>query len=124
MVAAVGDPRSFDSARRYASFFGLTPREHSSGDKRVLGGISKRGDRYLRMLLTHGARSVLQGGHRGQTPGPAARSAQDLGARSAGPHQPQQGHLRARQQARPHRLGRLDQAREVSIGSRRLARAA
>ena len=59
MVAAVGDPRSFDSARRYASFLGLTPREHSSGDKRVLGGISKRGDKYLRMLLTHGARSVL-----------------------------------------------------------------
>jgi len=60
MVATVGDPRSFDSARRYASFLGLTPREHSSGDKRVLGGISKRGDRYLRMLLTHGARSVLR----------------------------------------------------------------
>jgi transposase len=60
MVAAVGDPRSFDSARRFASFLGLTPREHSSGDKRVLGGISKRGDRYLRMLLTHGARSVLR----------------------------------------------------------------
>ena len=60
MLASVGDPRSFDSARRYASFLGLTPREHSSGDKRVLGGISKRGDRYLRMLLTHGARAVLR----------------------------------------------------------------
>jgi transposase len=60
MVAAVGDPRSFDSARRYASFLGLTPREHSSGDRRVLGGISKRGDCYLRMLLTHGARAVLR----------------------------------------------------------------
>lgn len=60
MVASIGDPRSFDSGRRYASFLGLTPREHSSGDKRVLGGISKRGDRYLRMLLTHGARAVLR----------------------------------------------------------------
>jgi transposase len=60
MVAAVGDPRSFDSARRYASFLGLTPREHSSGDRRVLGGISKRGDCYLRTLLTHGARAVLR----------------------------------------------------------------
>jgi transposase len=60
MVATVGDPHSFESARHYASFLGLTPREHSSGDKRVLGGISKRGDRYLRMLLTHGARSVLR----------------------------------------------------------------
>ena len=59
MVAAVGDPRSFDSGRRYASFFGLTPREHSSGHQRYLGRISKRGNRYVRTLLTHGARSVL-----------------------------------------------------------------
>jgi len=59
MVAAVADPRSFDSGRRYASFLGLTPREYSSGDTRYLGRISKRGDRYIRMLLTHGARSVL-----------------------------------------------------------------
>src|SRR5262249_52759266 len=57
MVAAVGDPRSFDSGRRYASFLGLTPRELSSGEHRYLGRISKRGDRYIRMLLTHGARS-------------------------------------------------------------------
>ena len=60
MVAAVRDPRSFDSGRRYASFFGLTPREYSSGGTRYLGHISKRGDRYIRMLLTHGARSVLR----------------------------------------------------------------
>jgi transposase len=60
MVAAVGDPRSFDSGRRYASFFGLTPREHSSGEQRRLGRISKRGNRYVRTLLTHGARSVLR----------------------------------------------------------------
>lgn len=60
MVAAVGDPRSFDSGRRYASFLGLTPREYSSGGSRYLGRISKRGDRSIRMLLTHGARSVLR----------------------------------------------------------------
>ena len=60
MVAAVGDPRSFQSARRYASFFGLTPREYSSGEHRYLGRISKRGNRYVRTLLTHGARSVLR----------------------------------------------------------------
>jgi transposase len=60
MVAAVGDPRSFDSGRRYSSFFGLTPREFSSGSSRYLGRISKRGNRYIRMLLTHGARSVLR----------------------------------------------------------------
>lgn len=60
MVAAVGNPGSFDSGRRYASFLGLTPREFSSGDHRYLGRISKRGDRYIRMLLTHGARSILR----------------------------------------------------------------
>jgi transposase len=60
MVATVADPRSFDSGRRYASFFGLTPREHSSGERRYLGRISKRGNRYVRTLLTHGARSVLR----------------------------------------------------------------
>jgi transposase len=60
MVAAVGNPASFTSARRYASFLGLTPREFSSGEHRYLGRISKRGDRYIRMLLTHGARSVLR----------------------------------------------------------------
>ncbi|MBM3358680.1 MAG: IS110 family transposase [Betaproteobacteria bacterium] len=59
MLAAVGDPKSFDSGRRYASFLGITPREFSSGEKRYLGRISKRGDRYIRMLLTHGARSLL-----------------------------------------------------------------
>ena len=60
MVAAVADARSFRSARHYASFFGLTPREHSSGENRHLGRISKRGNRYVRTLLTHGARSVLR----------------------------------------------------------------
>jgi transposase len=60
MLAAVGNPRTFDTGRRYASFLGLTPREHSSGATRHLGRISKRGDRYIRMLLTHGARSVLR----------------------------------------------------------------
>jgi transposase len=60
MVAATGGSVShFKSARHFASWFGLTPREHSSGGSRHLGRISKRGDRYLRMLLTHGARSVL-----------------------------------------------------------------
>lgn len=60
MVAAVGNPRSFNSGRRYASFLGLTPREFSSGEHRHLGRISKRGDRYIRMLLVHGARSILR----------------------------------------------------------------
>lgn len=60
MVAAIADPTTFRSGRHYASFFGLTPREHSSGEQRHLGRISKRGNRYVRTLLTHGARSVLR----------------------------------------------------------------
>jgi transposase len=61
MVAATsGQVSHFHDARHFASWFGLTPKEHSSGGTRHLGRISKRGDRYLRMLLTHGARSVLR----------------------------------------------------------------
>ena len=61
MVAATsGEVTHFKDARAFASWFGLTPREFSSGSSRHLGGISKRGDRYLRMLMTHGARSVLR----------------------------------------------------------------
>lgn len=59
LVAAVGDVRRFPSARHFASYLGLTPRERSTGPHRRLGAISKRGDTYLRMLLIHGARSVL-----------------------------------------------------------------
>jgi transposase len=61
MVAATsGSVTHFKDARHFASWFGLTPKEHSSGSTRRLGRISKRGDRYLRMLLTHGARSILR----------------------------------------------------------------
>jgi Transposase and inactivated derivatives len=59
LVAFVGDVGRFPSARHFASYLGLTPRERSSGLRRRLGAISKRGDVYIRMLLTHGARSVL-----------------------------------------------------------------
>jgi transposase len=59
LVAVVGDAGRFPSGRHFASFVGLTPRESSTGLRRRLGAISKRGDSYLRMLLIHGARSVL-----------------------------------------------------------------
>jgi len=64
LVAATGgNVDHFKSARHFASWFGLTPREFSSGGTRVLGRLSKRGDRYLRMLLTHGGRAVLRAAH-------------------------------------------------------------
>lgn len=59
LVAAAGSPDHFRSARRFAAWLGLTPREYSSGNRRYLGRISKQGDVYLRTLLIHGARSVL-----------------------------------------------------------------
>lgn len=59
MVASLGDAKSFDSGRQVAAWLGLVPRQHSSGGKQNLLGISKRGDSYLRTLLIHGARSVV-----------------------------------------------------------------
>ena len=67
--ATVGDVQRFPCGRRFASWLGLTPREYSSGERRRLGGISKRGDSYLRTLLVHGARSALLAAHRQQRTG-------------------------------------------------------
>ena len=59
LLGAVGHIHAFRRGRQFASWLGLTPREYSSGGRRRLGRSSKRGDRYLRYLLTHGARAVL-----------------------------------------------------------------
>ena len=59
IVAAVPDPGEFRNGRHMSAWLGLVPRQSSSGDKTTLLGISKRGDRYLRTLLIHGARAVL-----------------------------------------------------------------
>jgi len=59
LVGAVGHIHAFRRGRQFASWLGLTPRESSTGSRRYLGRISKRGDVYLRCLLTHGARAVL-----------------------------------------------------------------
>lgn len=60
LVAAVGNAEQFANGRQMSAAFGLTPRQHSSGGKERLLGISKRGDAYLRSLLIHGARSVIR----------------------------------------------------------------
>ena len=60
LVASIGDAKSFKNGRQLAAWLGLVPRQHSSGGKSTLLGISKRGDTYLRMLLIHGARSVIR----------------------------------------------------------------
>ena len=58
-VAAMGDPASFRSGREFAAWLGLVPRHSGSGGRVRTLGISKRGDRYLRTLLIHGARTAL-----------------------------------------------------------------
>jgi len=60
LVATIGDASQFANGRQLAASLGLTPRQHSSGGKDRLLGISKRGDSYLRTLLVHGARSTLR----------------------------------------------------------------
>jgi len=60
IVATVGDAREFKNGRQLAAWLGLVPRQHSSGGKQNLLGISKRGDTYLRTLLIHGARAVIR----------------------------------------------------------------
>lgn len=59
-VATIGSPAHYRNGRQLAASLGLVPRQHSTGGKPVLLGITKRGDRYLRMLLIHGARAVLR----------------------------------------------------------------
>jgi transposase len=60
LVAAVGQATTFKNGRQMAAWLGLVPRQHSSGGKPTLLGISKGGQTYLRTLLIHGARAVIQ----------------------------------------------------------------
>jgi transposase len=60
ILAAVPDAAHFKNGRQFAAWLGLVPREHSTGGKPRLLGISKRGDCYLRKLFVHGARATLR----------------------------------------------------------------
>ena len=60
LVATIGDGKQYRKGRDMAAALGLTPKQHSSGGKDKLLGISKRGDAYLRCLLVHGARSAVR----------------------------------------------------------------
>lgn len=59
LLAAVGAGQQFTKARDLAAWLGLVPRQHSTGGKQTLLGISKRGNPYIRRLLIHGARSCM-----------------------------------------------------------------
>jgi transposase len=58
-LAAIDKGQAFNSPKEFAVWLGLTPKQHASGDMNKMGGITKRGDRYLRKQLVHGARSVV-----------------------------------------------------------------
>lgn len=60
IIAAIGDGSEFKNGRHLAAWVGLVPRQFSSGDRKVLMGISKRGSQHLRSLLVHGARAVVR----------------------------------------------------------------
>ena len=60
LVATVADPKAFRSGRNFSAWIGIVPKQHSSGGKDRLGGISKRGDRYLRGLFVAGALAVIR----------------------------------------------------------------
>jgi transposase len=68
IIGFIGDLHRFPSGRCFASYLGVVPKENSSGDVRRLGRITKRGDSYIRMLLTHGGRSVLRAAHVRKSP--------------------------------------------------------
>lgn len=68
LTASIGDAKSFRNGRELAAWLGLVPRQHSSGGRPVLLGISKRGDAYLRTLMIHGARSAVRVAKRKSTP--------------------------------------------------------
>jgi transposase len=59
IVASVPDPRLFKNSRQFSAWLGLVPRQYTTGGKIRLGRITKRGDKYLRMCLVHGARAVI-----------------------------------------------------------------
>jgi transposase len=97
LVATVGDPAYFRSGRQFAARLGLIPRQRSSGGKEWLGGISKRGDGYVRRLLVHGARTVVRWQKR--------RDRTDLAGRSPVAAPGECRDCRPRQQERTDRVG-------------------
>ena len=67
-VATVGDFKQFKNGAQFGAWIGLVPRQHSSGGKNNLGGITKRGDTYLRSLLIQGAKSAVMTAHKRSDP--------------------------------------------------------
>ncbi len=103
LVAAVGNASGFDKARDFGAWLGLIPRQHTTGGKPRLLGISKRGNTYLRTLLIHGARAAAVALGSRYAVGKMVEG--DARARRS----PQRGCRSAGQQAGADRLGNLTQ---------------
>jgi transposase len=99
LAATVGDAKVFRSGRQFAAWLGLVPKQHSSGGKERMGGISKRGDRYLRHLLVVGATAVIRYTRRKNDDG------QHLGCSAARAQTSKAGQRRRCQQNGTDRLG-------------------
>lgn len=108
LVAAVGNAHDFKSGRELSAWLGLVPRQHSSGGKTVLLGISKRGDRYLRTLFIHGARSAVRTVERRKDLRSVSIS------RLKGRKGPKRGCGRARESQRARAVGATHQGGELS----------
>jgi transposase len=68
LLTVGGRAGDFKNGREFAAYLGLVPRQHSSGGKQKLFGITKRGNSYVRTLLIHGARAVMSSMKKGRTP--------------------------------------------------------
>lgn len=59
LLASIDKGQAFNNPKEFAVWLGLTPKQHASGNMNKMGGITKRGDRYLRKQLIHGARALV-----------------------------------------------------------------
>ncbi len=108
MVAAIGTGDGFSKGRDFAAWLGLVPKQISTGDRTILGTISKRGNRYLRTLFVQAAWVVLV---KAAELGAVRAQVLDRGGQEA--PAPQRAGDRARQQAGPHRLGGAGQGPQL-----------
>jgi transposase len=102
LVAAIGNGHEFHNGRHFSAYLGLVPGHSNTGDKTVMLGITKRGNRYLRTLLIHGGRSAVYAAIRCPPP---HRPARGLAQSAAGGWRPQCGGSGANQQERTGGVG-------------------
>ena len=110
MVAAIGTGDVFSKGRDFGAWLGLVPKQISTGDRTILGKISKRGNRYLRALFVQAAWVVLV---KAKELGALWAQVLDRGRQEA--TAPQRAGDCARQQARPHRLGGSQQGARLRV---------